>query len=172
MPEPLMEGYKELWGAVLLKAIDDALCECPSSTEMINAKRDAIEWFNNPDENFALVCTFAGFDPVAVYQAWKGKRIRHIGPQRAMPKKQDASSRKSQPPNTWQQNGTDEEIRAKARAILSQGWATKNEVRKALSVGRARASEVMASLSKSLEMRRGEKNRIEYRLTEQREAAE
>ena len=57
------DPLKELWSAVLTKAVRDAF----SASEWINA-RSAIAWLKSYNKDFRLVCEFAGRDPQYVYK--------------------------------------------------------------------------------------------------------
>ena len=54
---------KELWSAVLTKAVKDAF----STTDWVQA-RSAIAWLRSYNRDFRLVCEFAGRDPQYVYK--------------------------------------------------------------------------------------------------------
>ena len=54
---------KELWSAVLTKAVRDAFSE----SDWVQA-RSAIAWLRSYNKDFRLVCEFAGRDPQYVYK--------------------------------------------------------------------------------------------------------
>ena len=54
---------KELWSAVLSKAVRDAF----GASEWVDA-RSAIAWLKSYNKDFRLVCEFAGRDPQYVYK--------------------------------------------------------------------------------------------------------
>ncbi|MBF0143123.1 MAG: hypothetical protein HQL57_06140 [Magnetococcales bacterium] len=58
---------EHLWRSVLIRAFHDALSE-PVSDEGRKLRDSAREWFHEADENFRLVCVFAGYHPAFVHR--------------------------------------------------------------------------------------------------------
>lgn len=58
---------KALWKAVLCQAIDDATTESRKSRRQF-AKRKAIKWLTEENEDFKIVCHLAGYSPKIVKQ--------------------------------------------------------------------------------------------------------
>ena len=56
-------SLKELWSAVLTKAVRDAF----GASDWVDA-RSAIAWLKSYNKDFRLVCEFAGRDPQYVYK--------------------------------------------------------------------------------------------------------
>ncbi len=62
---------KALWKAVLCQAIDDATTESRKSRRQF-AKRKAIKWLTEENEDFKIVCYLAGYSPKIVKENVKG----------------------------------------------------------------------------------------------------
>lgn len=73
--ETTIDGCRQLWCAVLMRAVMDALSPNPYSDVDRRAKRDAISWLDGGGRDFKQVCTLAGLDPEAVHDAWKSGRF-------------------------------------------------------------------------------------------------
>lgn len=62
---------RQLWQAVLLRAVDDALNGVPSMNggsyeQRARETREARAFLTTPNKDFTMVCECAGFDPEAV----------------------------------------------------------------------------------------------------------
>jgi hypothetical protein len=66
--------YRALWQTVLLTAIEDALLA--ERRTYNRAKRDADQWIRRGAKDFRAVCSYAGFDPDHVRDAYLAGRIR------------------------------------------------------------------------------------------------
>ncbi len=69
---------RQLWAAVLIQAINDAMRVDAYSPEDRRAKDDAISWLNKGGRDFITVCTLAGMEPEAVADAWRSGRMERI----------------------------------------------------------------------------------------------
>lgn len=71
---------QELWIAVLHRACLDAMLDDNiKKGDLPIARDDARQWFSEGGEDFRAVCSFAGFDPDAVQEAYKnGDIARYI----------------------------------------------------------------------------------------------
>jgi len=70
--------YRALWQTVLLTAIEDAMLLERRSESYNRAKVDAERWIRGGGENFRAVCSYAGFDPDHVRDAYLAGRIRVV----------------------------------------------------------------------------------------------
>ena len=69
---------RALWQTVLLTAIEDAMLPERCSESYNRAKVDADRWVRGGGENFRAVCSYAGFDPDHVRDAYLAGRIRVV----------------------------------------------------------------------------------------------
>ena len=67
---------RALWQTVLLTAIDDAMHPERRSESYNRAKVDADRWVRGGGKDFRAVCSYAGFDPDHVRDAYLAGRIR------------------------------------------------------------------------------------------------
>ena len=67
---------RALWQTVLLTAIEDAML--PERRTYNRAKRDADQWIRRGAKDFRAVCSYAGFDPDHVRDAYLAGRIRVV----------------------------------------------------------------------------------------------
>ena len=65
---------RALWQTVLLTAIEDALL--PERRTYNRAKVDADRWIRGGGKDFRAACSYAGFDPDHVRDAYLAGRIR------------------------------------------------------------------------------------------------
>jgi uncharacterized protein (UPF0147 family) len=65
-----INGEKALWQAVVVQAVMDILsnAKCP---KVRRAKKQALNWLKKSNEDFLMVCSFAGFDPDFVIRGMK-----------------------------------------------------------------------------------------------------
>ncbi len=67
---------RALWQTVLLTAIEDAMLPERCSESYNRAKVDADRWIRLGRKDFRAVCSYAGFDPDHVRDAYLAGRIR------------------------------------------------------------------------------------------------
>ena len=67
-----------LWQTVLLTAIEDAMLPERRSESYNRAKMDADRWIRGGGKDFRAVCSYAGFDPDHVREAYLAGRIRVV----------------------------------------------------------------------------------------------
>lgn len=66
--DPLMddiERYRSLWKAVILQAVTDAISS-NKRTEIQLEKKKATAWLFDPNQDFNIVCEYAGYSPAYV----------------------------------------------------------------------------------------------------------
>jgi hypothetical protein len=68
--------WRALWQTVLLTAIEDAMFHERRSESYNRAKTDADRWIRGGGKDFRAVCSYAGFDPDHVRDAYLAGRIR------------------------------------------------------------------------------------------------
>ncbi len=59
---PEMRGFRALWRAIILQALEDAASNSKKSKEQY-FKTQAIHWLNHGGQDFVEVCDYAGLDP-------------------------------------------------------------------------------------------------------------
>jgi hypothetical protein len=70
--------WRALWQTVLLTAIEDAMLPERRSESYNRAKMDSDRWIRCGGKDFRAVCSYAGFDPDHVRDAYLAGRIRVV----------------------------------------------------------------------------------------------
>ena len=70
--------WRALWQTVLLTAIEDAMLPERRSESYNRAKVDADRWIRGGGKDFRAVCSYAGFDPDHVRDAYLAGCIRVV----------------------------------------------------------------------------------------------